>query len=393
MAAASRTSPATSRSACSGSRSCTRTTPSAPSAPRTSCTRSSPGSSSASSAARCSSAAAPGGRAARCSRAPPRCRPAPRRARPRSASACRRCCTTPSGRGAARSWTARARWPRCRPRSPQARDERACRVMSVIGPAGIGKSRLADELAASLDATVVSGGCPSYGEGVTYRPLAEIVGRLGGREGVEALLGDGAAAQKVLTAAGLSEGQAQAEETFWAVRRLLEAAAAERPLVVVLEDLHWAEPTLLDLVEYLAVFSSGHPILLVCAARPELLETRPSWGSAGPRGDRARPAARGSRPHARRRRAASSRPARPSGSSRRRRATRSSSSSSSPSAPPPASCRRASRPCWRRGSPASSPASARCSRTPRCRDAASTRTRSSCPRRPPRGSSRSRSGG
>ena len=127
----------------------------------------------------------------------------------------------------------------------------------------------------------MSGGCPSYGEGVTYRPLAEIVGRLGGREGVEALLGDGAAAQKVLTAAGLSEGQAQAEETFWAVRRLLEVAAAERPLVVVLEDLHWAEPTLLDLVEYLAVFSSGHPILFVCAARPELLETRPSWAAPG----------------------------------------------------------------------------------------------------------------
>ena len=163
----------------------------------------------------------------------------------------------------------------------QVRDERACRVMSVIGPAGIGKSRLADELAASLDATIVSGSCPSYGEGVTYRPLAQIVARLGGRAGVEALLGDGAAAQKVLAAAGLSEGHAQAEETFWAVRRLLEVAAAERPLVVVLEDLHWAEPTLLDLVEYLAVFSSGHPILLVCAARPELLETRPSWGAPG----------------------------------------------------------------------------------------------------------------
>ena len=84
---------------------------------------------------------------------------------------------------------------------------------------------------------------------MTYRPLAQIVGLLGGREGVEALLGDGPAAQTVLTAAGLSQGQAQAEKTFWAVRRLLETAAAERPLVVVLEDLHTAEPTLRDLVE------------------------------------------------------------------------------------------------------------------------------------------------
>ena len=162
----------------------------------------------------------------------------------------------------------------------EASDERACRLVSVIGPAGIGKSRLAHELATGLDATVVTGGCPSYGEGAAHRPLAEIVDHLGGREGVEALLGDGAAAQAVLAAAGLSDGQAQAEETFWAVRRLLEAAA-ERPLVVVLEDLHWAEPTLLDLVDYLAVFSSGHPILLVCVARPDLLEARPSWAAPG----------------------------------------------------------------------------------------------------------------
>ena len=156
-------------------------------------------------------------------------------------------------------------------------EQRACRLVSVIGPAGIGKSRLAHELAAGLDATTLTGGCPSYGEGVTYRPLAEIVAQLGGEEGVATLLGDGPAAQKVLAAAGMSEGLAQAEETFWAVRRLLEAAAGERPLVVVLEDLHWAEPTLLDLVDYLAVFSSGQPLLLVCVARPELLEARPAW--------------------------------------------------------------------------------------------------------------------
>ena len=164
----------------------------------------------------------------------------------------------------------------------QSRDERACRLVSVIGPAGIGKSRLAHELGAGLDAKVVTGGCPSYGEDVTYRPLAEIVADLGGRDRVEELLGEGTAAEAVLAAAGLSDGQAQPEETFWAVRRLLEGAAAERPLVVILDDLHWAEPTLLDLVEYLAVFSSGRAILLVCVARPDLLEQRPTWATPRP---------------------------------------------------------------------------------------------------------------
>jgi hypothetical protein len=165
----------------------------------------------------------------------------------------------------------------------RARDERACHLITVVGPAGIGKSRLALELAAELDATVATGGCPSYGEGMTYRPLAEIVDQLGGHDRVAALLGDPTAAEKVLAAVGVSGVQAQTEETFWAVRRLLEAVATERPLVVVLEDLHWAEPTLLDLIDYLAAFSGGHGILLFCVARPELLESRPTWAAPEPR--------------------------------------------------------------------------------------------------------------
>ena len=136
------------------------------------------------------------------------------------------------------------------------------------------------------DATVVVGRCLSYGEGVTYRPLAEIVRQLGGsdpRQWVDELLdGDEAVARLVLGAIGLSDGAAQAEETFWAVRRLFERVASERPLVVVVEDVHWAEPTLLDLLEYLVAFSSGHAILLVCLARPELLEARPAWGAPLP---------------------------------------------------------------------------------------------------------------
>jgi hypothetical protein len=163
------------------------------------------------------------------------------------------------------------------------RSARVCHAVTVLGAAGIGKSRLARELADELDedATLVVGRCPTYGEGVTYRPLAEIVGQLGGsdpRQRVNELLeGDESIARLVLNAIGLSEGAAQPEETFWAVRRLFERVAVSRPLVVIVDDVHWAEPTLIDLLEYLVAFSSGHAILLLCLARPDFLEARPAW--------------------------------------------------------------------------------------------------------------------
>ena len=160
---------------------------------------------------------------------------------------------------------------------------RDCRAVTVVGAPGLGKSRLVQELVSEVGerATVLVGRCPSYGDGVTYRPLAEIVRQIAGsdpRARIEELVGaDERVAGLVLSAIGLSEAPAQAEETFWAVRSLLERLAGERPLVVVVEDVHWAEPTLLDLLEYLVAFSSGHPILLICLARPEFLETRPGW--------------------------------------------------------------------------------------------------------------------
>jgi DNA-binding SARP family transcriptional activator/tetratricopeptide (TPR) repeat protein len=160
-----------------------------------------------------------------------------------------------------------------------ARRERAVRLLAVVGPPGIGKSRLAHEASAELDALVVSGRCLSYGEGLAYRPLAEIVGQLD----VEDLLAGDEQADvirgRLLAATGQSDEPGKAEETAWAVRRLFEAAARERPLVVILDDAHWAEPALLDLVDYLIAFSSGAAILLVCLGRPELLERRPSWAA------------------------------------------------------------------------------------------------------------------
>ena len=76
---------------------------------------------------------------------------------------------------------------------------------------------------------------------------------------------------------GLADVTPGVQETFWAVRKLFDQLAARRPLVVVFDDIHWAEPTFLDLLEYLADSLDGVPALLVCLARPELLEVRGDW--------------------------------------------------------------------------------------------------------------------
>jgi len=135
-------------------------------------------------------------------------------------------------------------------------------------------------------ARVLVGRCVSYGEGATFLPIAEII-RQAAREpslaGIAALLeGDDDAehvARRVAEVTGLGDGPAApAAEVFWAIRRFVEAAARDRPLVLVLDDIHWAEPTLLDLVEYLGEWTAA-PVLVLCASRRELLETRPAWGS------------------------------------------------------------------------------------------------------------------
>jgi predicted ATPase/class 3 adenylate cyclase len=160
---------------------------------------------------------------------------------------------------------------------------RSCRLFTIVGPAGIGKSRLTAELCTTVreDATVLTGGCPPYGDGITFWPLVEIVSSLGSDDGVrEAVAGAEDAelvATRVLGAVGPTASAAPGGETFWAVRRLLEEVARERPLVVVVEDIHWAEPTLLDLLEYLAGWMHDAPMLLLCIARPEFLDERAGW--------------------------------------------------------------------------------------------------------------------
>ena len=162
-------------------------------------------------------------------------------------------------------------------------DEDSCHLFTILGAAGIGKSRMAQEFLAELGetATVVSGRCLSYGEGITYWPLVEILEQLGSEEKlVQFLEGEPEAraiVNTVLNAIGLAEGGASPEEIPWAVRKLLEALAREQPLVVVFDDLQWAEPTFLDLVEHVADLSRDAPILALCIARPELLDDRPGW--------------------------------------------------------------------------------------------------------------------
>jgi predicted ATPase/DNA-binding SARP family transcriptional activator len=156
-------------------------------------------------------------------------------------------------------------------------EERVTKLFTVLGPAGIGKTRLARELVHSVGerATVLQGHCPSYGEGITFWPLREIVEQV---DLSEALEGEGdadAIAERILGGVGLSGQQTTNEETFWAARKLFEALARRRPLVVLLEDAHWAEPALLDLVEHIVEWSSDAPIVFVCLGRSELVDERP----------------------------------------------------------------------------------------------------------------------
>jgi len=172
--------------------------------------------------------------------------------------------------------------------------ERSCSLFTVFGPAGVGKSRLTQEVIRSVEAraTVSRGRCLPYGRGITFWPVIEIVhGMAGLNDGdpaekahaaVRKLLAEendaDLIADRIVQVLGLGEQEVRAEETFWAVRKLFESLARRQPLVVVFDDIHWAEPTLLDLIEHVADLSRDVSILLMCIARPELLERRPSWG-------------------------------------------------------------------------------------------------------------------
>ncbi|MHB8696088.1 MAG: AAA family ATPase [Solirubrobacteraceae bacterium] len=153
----------------------------------------------------------------------------------------------------------------------RARAERRCELVTVVGDAGVGKSRLAAQLLASLEARVVRGRCLPYGEGITYWPVVEVLKQL------DLLPPEEAAAVAIRSLLGETEAATSAEEIAWAFRKTLERAAAERPLLVVFDDIHWGKETFLDLIEHVGLLSSDAPILLLCIARPNLIEHRPAW--------------------------------------------------------------------------------------------------------------------
>jgi tetratricopeptide (TPR) repeat protein len=163
-------------------------------------------------------------------------------------------------------------------------ERRCCRLGMLLGPPGIGKTRLALELAAAVEesATVLRGRCLSYGDGITYWPVNEIVRAAVGddtRAGLERVL-EGEEnrtliAERVGGAIGLTEATWSGEETFWAIRRLFETFAKRRALLLIVEDVHWAEPTLVELIEHMSAWTRDAPILVLALARTELVEELP----------------------------------------------------------------------------------------------------------------------
>jgi len=184
------------------------------------------------------------------------------------------------------------------------REERAPQLVTLVGVPGIGKSRLLYELSRRVDAeqeltTWRQGRCLAYGDGVTFWALAEIVKAQAGileadddttaaeklRRAAEEIMDPGDAewvAARLRPLAGLEDeselGGSRGTEAFAAWRRFFDELAAQRPLILVFEDLQWADEGLLDFVDELVDWVTEVPMLVVCTARPELLARRPNWG-------------------------------------------------------------------------------------------------------------------
>jgi class 3 adenylate cyclase len=170
---------------------------------------------------------------------------------------------------------------------------RTCRLVTIVGDPGVGKSRLANEFLASVEdrAAVFQGRCLSYGDGITFWPIGEIVRAAArirdddspelARARIREVLSGRADTEPVATAVaqaiGVGGGTAAAEQIAWAIRRLFETLAKRRPLVLLVDDLQWAEPALLDVIRDLPPLVTRAPMLVVCLARPELLESNADW--------------------------------------------------------------------------------------------------------------------
>jgi len=162
----------------------------------------------------------------------------------------------------------------------------SCHLVTLIGAPGIGKSRIAQELLSQVqpEAETAIGQCVQHGEGSALAPLIEIVRQIAGDTSTRAIqqcIGGGDSAARVaedLTTLVTPQQAGEWEDTQWAARRFLEAAAARRPLVLVFDDVQWAGSLLLDFIDYLTEWSEEVPLLIICLARHELLDVRPVWG-------------------------------------------------------------------------------------------------------------------
>src|SRR5437660_1302477 len=170
--------------------------------------------------------------------------------------------------------------------------DRRPHVFTVYGEPGVGKSRLIREFLAGVEGTtILSGRALPYGEGVTYWPLAEMVKAAAGitdddpmetaKQKLIECCGDEAIAELLGLASGVMEaleGERGQPEIAWAAREFVDELADVQPLIMVFEDIHWAEEPLLELIDHVAQWVRERPLLIVCLARPELLDVRPGWG-------------------------------------------------------------------------------------------------------------------
>jgi tetratricopeptide (TPR) repeat protein len=170
--------------------------------------------------------------------------------------------------------------------------DRRPHVFTIYGEPGVGKSRLLREfLAGAEGVTILAGRALPYGEGITYWPLAEMVKAAAGitdddpmetaRDKLIECCGDEAIAELLGLASGVMEaveGERGQPEIAWAAREFVDELADVQPLVLVFEDIHWAEEPLLELIDHLAQWVRERALLILCLARPELLDIRPGWG-------------------------------------------------------------------------------------------------------------------
>jgi class 3 adenylate cyclase/tetratricopeptide (TPR) repeat protein len=166
-------------------------------------------------------------------------------------------------------------------------DGRSVRLVTVIGDAGMGKSRLIHEAIKrhGTNATVLRGRCLPYGDGITFWPLVEMASAVvrtddspeEALERLRELTKDDDVATRLAAAIGLSTATFPLHETYWAARRFLEGLAERQPVIALIDDIHWAEPAFLELIEHILDAATDAPILMLASARHELIEERPNW--------------------------------------------------------------------------------------------------------------------